>query len=102
MPSGCYDMVGDQVIDVIRPHCTWISLVADLQRGGSHRKDVGSAVLGKAITIDSDVNFHVSCKQCDIDVFGRIYIDKFVESGLQPRLELVLTVGRKGKSKKFE
>ena len=98
MRSGYYNRVSDQVVDVICPHCTWISLVADLQRRSSRRKDVRSAVSGETITIDSYVNFHISCKLYDIKVFVRIYVYKFVESRFEPRLEFIRALRRKRKT----
>src|SRR5262249_39748733 len=90
--------VGDQVIDIICPHCTWISLVADLQRRSSRRKYVRPAVTGETITVDGYVNFHVSCKLCDIKVLVIVDIYKFIESRFEPQLEFIRTFRRKGKT----
>src|SRR5262249_40476276 len=98
MVGGHYNRVSDQVINIIYPHRTWKTSVADLQRGSSRRKDVRSAVVGKTITIDSYVNFHISCKFRDINVCVRIYIYKFVESRFEPRLEFIRTFRRKRKT----
>src|SRR5262249_43264362 len=86
MVGGHYNRVSDQVINIIYPHRSWKTSVADLQRGSSRRKDVRSAMIRKTITIDSYVNFHISCKLRDINVCVRIYIYKFIESRLEPRL----------------
>ena len=87
-----YDVVSDQVIDVRRAHCAWITEITDLQWCGTLREDSCSAVFRVAFEIDGDVDFHPAQQRGDLGITVFADIDELFECAFDAGAQIAAVV----------
>ena len=81
---GDDEVVGDDVVDVGRPHAAGVAKVIDLHRRRLGREDGGPGVLRVAGEIDSDVDLLFAQQSSHFVVAERRGIDEMLEGGGYP------------------
>ena len=76
---GDHEPVGDDVVDIGRPHGAGIGEVVDLDRRRAVGQDAGPAILGEALAVDGDIDLELTQQKGDIAVAFKARVDEPVE-----------------------
>ncbi|MCY1169700.1 hypothetical protein D9M73_97480 [compost metagenome] len=77
---GNDDLIGDEIIDKVRPRCTRIPKIADLDRCRALGKDADTAVLRIPLKVDGNVDLQIARPFCHRPVFTQLNVLECVEA----------------------
>src|SRR5215475_2662065 len=87
-----HNLIGDDVIDEVGPHCPGKSQIIDLDRRWAMRQDARAAVLRVALEIDRDIDLESTQELRNLGVAFRSHVKELIERRDQPRAHLAAVV----------